>query len=356
VENSLDAAESINILPSISVNIVERTQDEHNLLHGIRKQQSGETSARVNDQMKSDSRESMYYTITVIDNGCGISSENIGNMLGRVLSGSKHGIRQTRGKFGLGAKMALIWSKKSSGLPIFIRSAHSTNPSAPPATVSEVTLDIDIYNNTPRILRRADKSNPDHWRGTEITMTMGGLWSTYRSKMLQYFQQLAVITPYAELKFSFDCLRDVKRSISLSFDRRADTMPSSPLEMLPHPRSLNHITLTNLLRQSNVTSITKFLTKDLCGISSAAATTIISHIDGLDDDDEPSSLSANKISALYQALHRNDSSLIKPPSASGLSPAGVYNLRLGVMKELQPKLVATFADKPSSHEVSLLSL
>jgi DNA topoisomerase VI subunit B len=29
-------------------------------------------------------------------------------MLGRVLSGSKHGIRQTRGKFGLGAKMVRL--------------------------------------------------------------------------------------------------------------------------------------------------------------------------------------------------------------------------------------------------------
>lgn len=39
--------------------------------------------------------------------------EDIPDMLGRVLSGTKFGVRQTRGKFGLGAKMALIWSKVS---------------------------------------------------------------------------------------------------------------------------------------------------------------------------------------------------------------------------------------------------
>ena len=50
-------------------------------------------------------KDQMYYVVTCIDNGCGIAEENIGDMLGRVLSGSKHGIRQTRGKFGLGAKM-----------------------------------------------------------------------------------------------------------------------------------------------------------------------------------------------------------------------------------------------------------
>jgi DNA topoisomerase VI subunit B len=35
-------------------------------------------------------------------------------MVGRVLSGTKYGVRQTRGKFGLGSKMALIWSKQTT--------------------------------------------------------------------------------------------------------------------------------------------------------------------------------------------------------------------------------------------------
>ena len=35
-------------------------------------------------------------------------------MLARVLSGSKYGIQQARGRFGLGAKMALIWSKMTT--------------------------------------------------------------------------------------------------------------------------------------------------------------------------------------------------------------------------------------------------
>lgn len=42
----------------------------------------------------------------------------IPKMLGVVLSSSKYGVRQARGKYGMGAKMALIWSKKSTGLPI----------------------------------------------------------------------------------------------------------------------------------------------------------------------------------------------------------------------------------------------
>ena len=164
VENSLDAAESINELPDVSVFIKEYTETEHNALHGIRQQKgkgAAVAAATVSEAIedgddgslhmsesvmnsataspvpskgrgkakakreKGESKELSYYEVSCRDNGCGIHEKNIGDMLGRVLSGSKQGMRQTRGKFGLGAKMALIWSKKSSGLPIRIRTAHA---------------------------------------------------------------------------------------------------------------------------------------------------------------------------------------------------------------------------------------
>ena len=93
-------------------------------------------------------------------------------MLGRVLSGSKHGVRQTRGKFGLGAKMALIWSKKSSGLPITIKTAHSTTPGSYPDKITTIVLDIDIHKNEPRILKRHTEQNYANWRGCEIKVTI----------------------------------------------------------------------------------------------------------------------------------------------------------------------------------------
>ena len=73
------------------------------------------------------------------DNGMGMVHKDIPDLLGRVLSGTKYGVKQTRGKFGLGAKMALIWSKMSTGLPIYIRSARVNQ-----SFISSYTLDIDI--------------------------------------------------------------------------------------------------------------------------------------------------------------------------------------------------------------------
>lgn len=70
----------------------------------------------------------------------GMPHKDIPNLLGRVLSGTKYGVKQTRGKFGLGAKMALIWSKMSTGLPIEIWSAKKGQ-----SVVSHYKLDIDIH-------------------------------------------------------------------------------------------------------------------------------------------------------------------------------------------------------------------
>jgi hypothetical protein len=72
--------------------------------------------------------------------------EQIPDMLGRVLSGTKYGVGQTRGKFGLGAKMALIWSKMTTGMSFEIRSAQKGKE-----FVSRYQLDIDIHRNSPNV-------------------------------------------------------------------------------------------------------------------------------------------------------------------------------------------------------------
>lgn len=77
----------------------------------------------------------------------------IGDMFGRVLSGSKYGVRQCRGKFGLGAKMALIWSKKSTGLPINIKTGYCEKTTQNPIKISNVILDINIHTNEPNIIK-----------------------------------------------------------------------------------------------------------------------------------------------------------------------------------------------------------
>jgi hypothetical protein len=137
----------MHVLPDVQVSIVEYTETEHNKRHGIDRGVSSSTTSAVAEDddiflltqsssgagdsagattsskseksttgkkakpaasrksMDGKEKDQMYYLVSCKDNGCGIPASHIGDMLGKVLSGSKHGVRQTRGKFGLGAKM-----------------------------------------------------------------------------------------------------------------------------------------------------------------------------------------------------------------------------------------------------------
>ena len=51
-----------------------------------------------------------------------------------------------------------------------------------------------------------------------------------------------------------------------------------------------------------------------------------------------------------QLAHLMRDAKFSAPPGDCLSPVGEYNLRLGIMKELRPELVATFQDASCSHE------
>jgi DNA topoisomerase VI subunit B len=58
----------------------------------------------------------------------------------------------------LQAKMALVWSKKSTGLPIEVLTARMGRK------ISFTRLDIDIYKNKPSVLAHDELDNADKWR------------------------------------------------------------------------------------------------------------------------------------------------------------------------------------------------
>jgi DNA topoisomerase-6 subunit B len=95
-----------------------------------------------------------------------------------VLSGTKYCVRQNRGRFGLGAKMVLIWSKMSTSQPICILSSTGENE-----PVSKCVLDINIVQNVPNILVHEKLENQAAWRGSEITVLIEGSWTPYRVRI-----------------------------------------------------------------------------------------------------------------------------------------------------------------------------
>ena len=343
-----------------------------------KKKKSATTSKKgKKDDPNFKSDEQMYYRITCRDNGCGMPHEKIPDFLGRVLAGSKYGVRQTRGKFGLGAKMALIWSKKSTGLPIQVKTAHSTqsrptNNNETPSTAASSTstatpilpqaistasirappkvsfckLDIDIYKNLPHVLEHTLSENTEQWIGTEIAVTISGAWSSYRARVMHYFQQLAVITPYAEFGLRYINASDNEKGkggFSYTWQRRSTQIPRPPLEVKHHPSSVNDLLVRQLMdiaktKNASVSLVSFLITQFQC-IDRALALRLITELgNGFTPEMSIDSLGPPQIHKLSRLLAV---AKFDKPSGSCLSPAGEYNLRLGIMKELKPDLVAT---------------
>eukprot|EP00536_Pseudo-nitzschia_multiseries_P000863 jgi/Psemu1/179763/e_gw1.11.282.1 len=395
MENSLDACESIGVLPTIQVYIEELNQNEFNKIRGIsadakdtelfevkggkatsaaaaggsaKKRKS--TGGNANNsgapssatKLRKKATQEGYFQLRVRDNGCGMKHDKIPDLLGRVLSGSKYGVRQTRGKFGLGAKMALIWSKKSTGVPIKITTAHLLLPKSkskannidtsslePPKKVSSCVLDIDITKNCPNIIEHSQRINDEGWVGTELELLIAGNWTTYRSRIVSYLQQLAIITPYAQLELVYENRSEPHRNMTLRHDRRSEQMPPLPKEIKHHPSSVNNIIVSQLIERSKHKTIIDFLTKELSCVTRNLAVRIMKEC-GWDEDDivEPSEISGRDLTKLVQVLRTVK--MFKAPDGSCLSPLGEYNLNLGIRKVLEPEYVATSRDKPSAYE------
>jgi DNA topoisomerase-6 subunit B len=189
VENALDAAEAVPALPSVDV-LVDKLEKAHfdRIRSGEQIEveecagdeqslqiEASDTEVEPDAKAKQNSAEEAYFRVKCKDNGIGMKHEDIPRMLGIVLSSTKYDLKQTRGKFGLGAKMALVWSKKSTGLPIEVYSATSGN-----APISYFKLDLDVQSNTPNILESKKIENVEKWKGTEISVIIRGKWNTYR--------------------------------------------------------------------------------------------------------------------------------------------------------------------------------
>ncbi|KAH8055077.1 DNA topoisomerase II [Aureococcus anophagefferens] len=375
VENSLDAAESLGVPPRVELTVQELSQREIDGERGMQamdrideelfaeaagaKKKKGRKKKDDDEDEDPDRASSkkgamLYYRVTCRDNGCGMRRAQIPDALGRVLSGSKYGVRQTRGKFGLGAKMALIWSKKSSGFPVKVRTAAASGAgddydreAGPPgaAHVSQVTLDIDIQKNEPNVLEDSQAPNPERWRGLEMEVVVGGAWGAYKSRIATYLRQLAIITPYAALSLQFRAADGQgKKDVALRFERRSTKVPPCPKKTGYHPSAVNELLLQQLLRRTTQKTLVGFLARggELSSISGPLAKRVVAECGGgFRDDDDPKALGddAKKVSRLARLLR--EVKLFPPPSGDCLSPVGEYNLRLGIEKELRPEYVAT---------------
>ncbi|KAH0855144.1 LOW QUALITY PROTEIN: hypothetical protein HID58_020453, partial [Brassica napus] len=272
------------------------------------------------------------------DNGKGMPHDDIPNMFGRVLSGTKYGLKQTR--FNL---VQNEYRPPHRDLFIYEKSQNY---------VTFCRLDIDIHRNIPHIHLHEKKANKEKWHGAEIQVVIEGNWTTYRSKILHYMRQMAVITPYAQFLFRFIQKHPSMISVSLSsccpvtyiylknvtvkFTRRTDVMPPIPIETKHHPSSVDLLLIKRLVTDTSKKTLLQFLQNEFVNINKNLAARLIGE---MGPDFSPGmavkSVTSQQMVRIHQLFRQ-----AKFDDPSG-DPGRRIQSSLGIIKELHPDMVAT---------------
>lgn len=312
IENSLDATEVHGILPTISLKI------------------SNEDEANPN-----------FITIQVEDNGIGVPPQVIPDAFGRVLYSSKYKFRQTRGMYGLGAKMAILYAQLTTGKPFEIYSSTKKMK-----YIYYYKLMIDIKRNEPQILEMASWEKRSKWHGTIVRLTIEGEWSKrVRDYVAVYIKRTAIIAPYADITAILPSLEGKEEYEILRFPRVTNLLPKPPKEAKPHPLGIDLEMLKMMINETKTRTVLEFLVNEFQRVGEVTATKILKKAE-VEPDKPPRMLDDDDIQRLYKAIREEK---YWAPTDEPLSPIGEELIKIGLKEILKPEFVTTASRKPSSY-------
>src|SRR3972149_798200 len=209
VENALDACDQQGILPDVHLSI------------------------KAVDPEKPDPKP---YILSVKDNGPGIESKHVPLAFGTVLYGSKFGLKQARGMFGLGATMAILYGQITTNKPVFVKSSTDG------MIQDEFEFILDIQKNKPIILKHETRDTSK--TGLSISICLEGDYAKAGAKIRDYVYQTSLITPYATVTF------DDPKGEKFRYTKIVRSMPPAPTIISPHPYGVDVETIKRMIGDS----------------------------------------------------------------------------------------------------------
>jgi len=227
--------------------------------------------------------------------------------------------------------MAILYGQITTNKPFRVISAKDGRPA------HEFVMKIDIENNRPVII--SERSIPSV-RGplTLVEFWFEGKYRRARKKIVEYLQQTAMVTPYADLLFI-----DPDGMVFL-FTRSTDEIPPPPREAKFHPKGVDMELLRRLIKSTKSRTLLSFLVSSFQRVGRKTAREVLK-LAGLPEDTNPKSLSDDDLARLFSALRSYDRFL--PPDASVLSPLGPKLFEAGISKELHPEFIKAVQRPPS---------
>ncbi|MBI4149519.1 DNA topoisomerase VI subunit B [Candidatus Woesearchaeota archaeon] len=300
VDNSLDACEEADILPEISVEVIDMQNDR--------------------------------FRIIVEDNGPGIVKKQIPNIFAKLLYGSKfHRMRQSRGQQGIGISASVMYAQLTTG-----RSAKITSKIGQREQAHYYELHINVQKNSPEIA----KEDVVEWkkeRGTRVELDIEASYSAGNQSVDEYLKQTAIANPSCTIIYTNP------KAEQVIFPRVSSEQPKKPKEIKPHPYGVELGVLMNMLRFSDDRTIHSFLINEFSKVGGEAAKQILENA-AIPPQSKPREMSREMIERLVEGIKRTK---IQNPPTDCLSPIGQDLIEKGLRKEINAEFYASVTRSPA---------
>jgi DNA topoisomerase-6 subunit B len=288
VDNSLDACEEARIRPELRVE--------------IRKLERENT-----------------FTVCIEDNGPGIVPQQIPNIFGRLLYGSKfHRLRQSRGQQGIGISAAGMYGQLTTGNPVRIKSRTGRR-----ALPHEFHVRLDTARNKPTFEDKVCEWDKPH--GTRVEIDLEGEFRRGQRSVDEFLKLVAVTNPHATISYL-----DPEGNEVL-YERVTNVLPPETQEIKPHPHGVELGVLIRMLQSCEQRWLSAFLQQEFSRVGPKVAKEICETAK-LDPHAHPKRIAKEEADRLKQAI---DKTKIMAPSSSCIAPIGEPLIVAGLKKQVE---------------------
>ena len=300
VDNSLDACTEMKVLPEIKIELKQINENR--------------------------------FIVIVEDNGPGIVKQQIPNIFGKLLYGSKfHTLKMNRGQQGLGISAAVLYSQLTTG-----KSTKIYSIVGPKKAAHYFELQIDTKKNEPNVLKDQEVDwEKDH--GTKIEIEIEGRYLKGRQSVDGYVKETAIVNPHA----TFIYIDPEKQK--LVYERVTEELPIETKEIKPHPYGIELGHLIKMLQDTRANTLAGFLQSEFSRIGQQTAKEICDKA-GLKAEEKPKKLDHKQIEILFKSLQETK---IMAPPGDCLSPIKAELLEKGLRKEINADFYITATRSPA---------
>lgn len=300
VDNSLDACEEAGILPDLDIAIEQVDEDR--------------------------------FRVRIRDNGPGIVKDQIPNVFGKLLYGSKfHRLKMSRGQQGIGISAAGMYGLLTTG-----KSVKITSRVRPKKDAHYYEIQIDTKKNAPTIV--VDRKQEVDWaHGTELEIELVSTYTKGRQSVDEYLDLTAIANPHAQIRYRPPTGEPIEHA------RGTNVLPPPTQAIKPHPYGIELGVLIKMLHDTKSHWLSGFLASEFSRVSGRTADEICKQAK-LNPRSHPRRIARQEAETLYKALQATK--LMSPPT-NCLSPIGEQQILAGLLKGVKAEFFTATTRSPA---------